>query len=535
MADVEQEARQVDIGLHLAELDPDRLAGGVVHHPGLQDHGVARERELRGPAVGIVGVQGGDVDPIFRRVLAGDHVGFPQIDGARQDRGKRCPGEGELLGPRGIRSPVENGDLSGAGDDQRILVVELHAQAPGAAHVEGPGADGPVGIVLVERRAKRVDAIEEVRGADQVGLRPRIRRRGNAGGHEGGDSEGRGPEAATAEGPAQADASEWAVHDGVLLVAPEPADRAGAALTAPVRRQVHVVSDISDRWRPPGHWGQTRRGAVAGRFAAAIPCAHIRADRQHACLSLTHPRRTSMPIATPIRSALVACALLAPAPALAQQPVTADTGDATLTVTASGAASARPDEAVIRFGVETRAQTAGAALDANNARMARAFEVLEAAGLPRDAIATDGLSLSPVRASSRSTDYERGTIIGYQMVNRVSATTPDIAGVGQLLDALVEAGINTGLSLDFRISDPEPLRIEARGAAARKARQNAEAIAASLGTEIEGIVSISEGAHRPAPMRAMRAEAAQLSSVPVASGGAQDVSVSLTVVFAVAP
>src|SRR5437870_13809134 len=98
-------------------------------------------------------------------------------------------------------------------------------------------------------------------------------------------------------------------------------------------------------------------------------------------------------------------AYLLPVVALALQaplaPVRADTTDShTLTVTASAEVRARPDRALVQLGVETRAETAQAAMAQNNQAMNKIIEALKTLGIPDESrgetVQTSYINLSPI-------------------------------------------------------------------------------------------------------------------------------------------
>lgn len=236
-----------------------------------------------------------------------------------------------------------------------------------------------------------------------------------------------------------------------------------------------------------------------------------------------------MRLTNPIAAAALLAALAFASPGLAgEEP------HSTMTIPATGTVSAEPDQAQIVFGVHSTGEEARQAMRLNAARMERAFSELEKAGVaPRD-IVTTALSLNP-----RYESYSRGDgntpprIRGYEAHNNVTVTVRDIDRLGEVLDSLVGAGVNGIDTVRFGISDTAGMEKAARIEAAQKARAKAETYAGAIGTEITGILSISETGHatpRPyAAMEMMKADPAG-RAIPVA-GGEMDISVSLSVVF----
>src|SRR5438477_929001 len=106
----------------------------------------------------------------------------------------------------------------------------------------------------------------------------------------------------------------------------------------------------------------------------------------------------------------------------------------TISVTGSGTVTTVPNRATFSFGVVSNAKTATAALAANANDMRNVIAALIAAGVARNDIQTQGVSLS-----ERTTD-SGDTIIGYTATNSVSATVRDLNKAGRIVDAAVAAG-----------------------------------------------------------------------------------------------
>lgn len=232
-------------------------------------------------------------------------------------------------------------------------------------------------------------------------------------------------------------------------------------------------------------------------------------------------------------SLCLAC-LLTPAlfagPALAQNVV--DVAKRFVAVEGSGRATAPPDRAHVAAGVETRAETAADASRANAGQMAAIFEALTAAGVPARAIQTSNLSIAPVYDRP---DRSGGApaLAGYQAVNQVTVEIDDVDRVGQVIDALAEAGANRIHGVRFAIADPTELRDQARREAVADARRKAALLADLAGVALGDLLRIEErGVSRPTlAMEAM--DAARSVATPVAPGE-QIVSASVSVRFAIA-
>jgi hypothetical protein len=224
-------------------------------------------------------------------------------------------------------------------------------------------------------------------------------------------------------------------------------------------------------------------------------------------------------------AALLSAAVLAPAGAQGPAP-------ATITVTGEGSVDVAPDEATLSAGVETRADSAEAALAENSERMREVIAALDAAGVPERAIRTSGLSVFPVREGGAG--RERAEVESFRAVNTVTVTTGDLDRLGTLMDALVGSGANRLGQLSFGLSDPAEATAEARRAAVAEAVTAAETFAAAAGHALGPLVALdSGGGARPGPhMRALALESSP--GVPVAPGETT-VTASVTMTWRLAP
>ena len=225
----------------------------------------------------------------------------------------------------------------------------------------------------------------------------------------------------------------------------------------------------------------------------------------------------------PIR--LLALSLL-----LASTLAQADEPPRTISVSGRGQVTAPPDLAVIQAGVQTRAESASAALSANNTAMAAVLETLRGRDIAERDIQTTNVRVHPEYRHDRNTG--QAEMIGYQATNEVRVRVRDLDRLGELLDALVTAGGNQLQGIDFAVDDPTALLDQARDRAIADARRRAERYAAAAGVRIGRVLSISEaGAEIPRPLMRMAATEMDMgSSVPIASGE-QELGVSVNVVY----
>ncbi|HKI92514.1 MAG TPA: SIMPL domain-containing protein [Gaiellaceae bacterium] len=196
----------------------------------------------------------------------------------------------------------------------------------------------------------------------------------------------------------------------------------------------------------------------------------------------------------------------------------------TITVNGNGAVTAVPDRATFRFGVETHAGTATAALAANAKDAAAVIAALEAAGAATADIQTSQVSLSTV------TGKDGTTITGYTASNDVTVATP-IGKAGALVDAAVGAGANGVSGPSLSVSAQDARYRDALGKAVADAQAKAQALAGAAGLHLGAVQSIVEGGGAtPVPFGVKAAPSS--GSVPI-EPGTQKIDATVTVVYAV--
>lgn len=176
---------------------------------------------------------------------------------------------------------------------------------------------------------------------------------------------------------------------------------------------------------------------------------------------------------------------LAGATLLAQLP-------ASRTVQAIGSAtiSVNPDQTQLNVGVVTQAATAQDAAQQNASQATAVLSALRAVLGTTGTIQTASYSVTPRYSTGQSP-----VIIGYTASNtfQVTTTSTDPALIGRLIDSANQAGANSVGGLNFGLQNPEPVRQQALGQAAKQARAHADAIAAGLGGKTGMVISALEG------------------------------------------
>jgi uncharacterized protein YggE len=192
----------------------------------------------------------------------------------------------------------------------------------------------------------------------------------------------------------------------------------------------------------------------------------------------------------------------------------------TITVSGHGTVTTVPDRASFFFTVETRAQTATAAIAHNGTAAAAVAEAVKNAGVSAADVQTSQISLSP------QTTQDGTTIIGYAASTTISAKTT-IAKAGAVVDAAVKAGANGISGPNLSRSDETALYKDALKNAVADAKDKAGALAAAAGLNLGGVQSIAEGGGQaPIPFAVGKAD----TSTAI-EPGTQTITADVTVTY----
>jgi uncharacterized protein YggE len=200
-----------------------------------------------------------------------------------------------------------------------------------------------------------------------------------------------------------------------------------------------------------------------------------------------------------------------------------------ITVTGTGTVTGTPNQLVLDMGVQVNGASVGSALGSANDAVSRVTAALRHDGVAAADIQTSGLSIWP--------NYADGSQVprGYSVSESITATLNKLSAAGTQIDDAVHAGGNatTVSDISLNLTDDSKLLGAARSRAVTDAETKAAQYAKALGEALGPVVSISDQPASPQPIGyAASSAAAQGRAVPV-SPGTQQLSVSITVVFAV--
>jgi len=206
------------------------------------------------------------------------------------------------------------------------------------------------------------------------------------------------------------------------------------------------------------------------------------------------------------------------------------TAGRTLSVSGTGTVYLTPDIAYLYVGVHVEDPDIATAVETNNVRTQRLMEALIAMGIDPIDIQTSNFSVW---------SYEEYDDLGmrftnYSVDNTVYIKVRDLTGLGELLNAVVEAGANNINSITFDVSDKSAALAEARQLAMQNADALAQELAETAGVSVGAIQTITYSEYYPSAYYGMGGGGASLEgSVAPISPGQMQVQVQVNVTYAI--
>ena len=162
-------------------------------------------------------------------------------------------------------------------------------------------------------------------------------------------------------------------------------------------------------------------------------------------------------------------------------------------ITGVGKVSIVPDQVVISFGVESRADDAATAKKTNDAAVAKVIAYVKSMKIADKDYQTQRVNLYKNRDYETKQDY-------YQATQTMVITLKDLKKYEELMVGLMEAGINQIQGVDFRSSKIEDYQTEVRTKAVADAKKKAEDYAKALEQSVGKAIYISDQSGSVMPM-----------------------------------
>jgi hypothetical protein len=200
-------------------------------------------------------------------------------------------------------------------------------------------------------------------------------------------------------------------------------------------------------------------------------------------------------------------------------------------VQATGTVKVVPDGVSFNFAVSVLAQSSETAMSDASASAEQVRAALETAGVAKDDIATQNISVYPEYVSS-STGTQ--TLSGYRAQQVFTVTLRETAKAGEVVDSVIAAGGNAlqVYGVTPTLLDTDAAVAQAREVAIKSAKEKAKDYAGLVGEELGSVVYVTEvtSPSSPVPLMVGDAGSAEMSMTKtVVNLGTQEVSVTVEV------
>lgn len=200
-----------------------------------------------------------------------------------------------------------------------------------------------------------------------------------------------------------------------------------------------------------------------------------------------------------------------------------------VTVRGEAVVSAPPDQARLRFGVETTGPTPEQTLREHEQAVQNALTAVRNLGIPDRRIEIEWVGLH-----ERYRDV--GERDGYVASRTISVTTDNMALVPALVATVVGQGANRLHGLEYTLEDDDLVENAALEAAFERAREKAEELASAADARLGAVVAIVEQGVEPPRLSPHMFSLAQTMAVDATPGaystGASEVRAAVVVTFA---
>ena len=181
-------------------------------------------------------------------------------------------------------------------------------------------------------------------------------------------------------------------------------------------------------------------------------------------------------------------------------PVLAQEEARTVRVSGEATVAVQPDQATVRFGIVSRAETAEQARSQNAEAAKKAMNAVRELDVPEEKMRVETLRLQPRREYNPETkEYEEK---GYEATRQVVVELADLEQLPRLIARVVQRGANRLEGVEYELSDRTAVRNDALRQAAMNARGKAQLLTTSLDAILGSVRQITEedfGYEEPQP------------------------------------
>jgi uncharacterized protein YggE len=160
--------------------------------------------------------------------------------------------------------------------------------------------------------------------------------------------------------------------------------------------------------------------------------------------------------------------------------------DAAILASGDATVTKKPDLALISAGLDSQAGTASAAQRDLASKAAKLIARIKQLGVSDKDISTSGYWIGPVYGSSGQ------SVTGYRASEQLQVKWHNVDTVGATLDAIVQQGGATNVSVGFGLANPKAAQAEARALAIADARSKAQAMASAAGVQLGQVLRVTD-------------------------------------------
>lgn len=204
----------------------------------------------------------------------------------------------------------------------------------------------------------------------------------------------------------------------------------------------------------------------------------------------------------------------------------------TITVSADGKVTTKPDIALIDLSVVSQGKTVKAVTQDGNVKMSQVIDAVKKLGIESKDIASTQYNLYPNYVYPQNASPR---IDGYNLTQNIQVKVRKLDQVDDVLDTGITAGANQVGQLTFDIDDPSSVKKQAREKAFVIAKEKALEMAKAAGVNLGRVVTFSENEGYQPPMFANYAmEAKSMAGAipsPSIEPGSKEMSLSISVTY----
>ncbi|MGV3503363.1 MAG: SIMPL domain-containing protein [Adhaeribacter sp.] len=179
-----------------------------------------------------------------------------------------------------------------------------------------------------------------------------------------------------------------------------------------------------------------------------------------------------------------------------------------VSVTGTGEVKVEPDEIVLNIGIDVRDKDLDAARKLNDERVVALLNFLKKSGVDSKYIQTTNLSVYPQYVG----EFGQTTPEFYTAQKSVSILIKNVKRFDEILTGIYKTGANRVEGINYRSSELQKHREQARKLAIQAAKQKAQALTGELGSKLGRVYSITEQGQPGYPGPVYRAQMANKMS-----------------------